>query len=455
MKIFDPLLQYAVILAAGTGSRFGSDEPKQFVRLGGVPIFIRTTRLFLESDVFERVLLVVHPDHLERARSQVEQYLPKSKIEFVTGGSTRTESVELAVRELAGLEDAVIVIHDAVRPFLEFSTVELGLGIIQSGEADGVDTAISSSDTVIRINPETRVISEVPKRSEFLKGQTPQFFLLGKLIQAFDVAKVMNHEFTEECGLLLAAFPNSKILCIEGSERNMKITTKQDLVVAQNLLRIPSLITVRTGSLIDGNVAIIGGSRGLGLELKSELKRQKINVKSFSRSEGQDINNPKGRNSIIDWVSSLNEKTHLVFTIGSILHESILNLEEEKFLNEYRTNLISIALCISETLQRCTPKINSILLIGSTAGLEGREKLISYSSSKAGLVAFMQAVSHELLELGIRINVIVPERIRSELRKEMFLEEDSSYLEEFEVVEVIVECLVGSHHGKIFSVRKI
>ncbi len=449
------LPQYAVVLAAGTGSRFGIDEPKQFIRLGGVPIFIRTLRLFLDKDVFTSVILVVRPEHFILAQGQVDRFLPNSHVQIVVGGSTRTESVELAVTELIGLEDGVVVIHDAVRPFLEFPTVELGLQIIQCGEADGVDTAIPSFDTIVRIDPETRVISEVPKRNEYLRGQTPQFFLLSKLVQAFKIAALTNYEFTEECGLLLAAFPDSKIVCIEGSERNMKITTKQDLITAQNLLRTPSAISVRDKLFINESVTIVGGSRGLGLELKSVLSTQGINAKSFSRSEGQDINDPQGRNSIISWISKLEEKTHLVFTVGSILHDSILNLDEKSFLNEYKTNLISIAMCISEVLQTSRAKIESIVLIGSTAGVEGRENLISYSSSKAGLVAFMQAVSNELLELGIRINVIVPERIRSELRKEVFLEEKSSHLEEFEVVEVILECLVGSHHGKVFSVRKV
>jgi ribitol-5-phosphate 2-dehydrogenase (NADP+) / D-ribitol-5-phosphate cytidylyltransferase len=449
------LPQYAVILAAGTGSRFGSDEPKQFIRLGGIPIFIRTLRLFLDEDVFARVILVVHSEHFMLAQGQLDQFFPKSKVQIVVGGPTRTKSVELAVRELIGVENGVIVIHDAVRPFLEFSTVEQGLQIIQFGKADGVDTAVPSFDTIVRIDPETRIISEVPKRSEYLRGQTPQFFLLSKLIEAFKFAELRDYEFTEECGLLLAAFPDSKIVCIEGSERNMKITTKQDLITAQNLLRTPSSISVRDDLFINGNVAIVGGSRGLGLELKSVLSSRGVNAKSFSRTEGQDINDLQGRISIIDWISNLEEKTHLVFTVGSILHDSILNLDEKSFLNEYKTNLISIAISISEALQRCREKLDSIVLIGSTAGVEGRENLISYSSSKAGLVAFMQAVSNELLELGIRINVIVPERIRSELRKEKFLEEKSSYLEEFDVVEVILECLVGPHHGKVFSVRKM
>ena len=67
----------------------------------------------------------------------------------------------------------------------------------------------------------------------------------------------------------------------------------------------------------------------------------------------------------------------------------------------------------------------------------------------------MQATSDELMALGIRINIVVPERIRSELRREKFLEEDSSYLEELDVIEVILECLTKLHHGNVFSVRKI
>jgi len=126
------LPNYAVILAGGTGSRFGSEEPKQFVRLGGIPIFIRTTRFFLNTGVFARILLVVHPDHIDRAQRLVEQYFSKSQIFIVSGGPTRTESVKLAVKALADLEEGVILIHDAVRPFLEFQTVALHLLMIVS-----------------------------------------------------------------------------------------------------------------------------------------------------------------------------------------------------------------------------------------------------------------------------------------------------------------------------------
>lgn len=449
------LPNYAVILAGGMGSRFGSEEPKQFVRLGGVPIFIRTTKLLLNTGFFTRVLLVVHPDHIDRAQKLIEQYFSNPQILIVSGGQTRTESVKLAINALADEKEGVVLIHDAVRPFLEIQTVKLGLDIIQNGEADGVNTTISSPDTLVRINLDSNLIAEVPKRIEYLRGQTPQFFLLRKLREAFAVAFNFNHEFTEECGLILAAFPDSKILCIEGSERNIKITSKQDLVTAQNLLRMPSPIVSTHKSTNFRNVGVIGGSRGLGLQLKTVLESQGVNVKSFSRREGQDINELVGRKTMIDWLSNLEGKAHLVFTVGSIQNESILNLNEESLISQFKTNLISIMVCISEALQVAQAKIESIVLIGSTAGVEGRESLISYSSSKAGLVAFMQATSDELMSLGIRINIIVPERIRSELRKEKFLQEDSSYLEELEVVEVILECLTKSHHGNVFSVRKI
>jgi short-subunit dehydrogenase len=218
---------------------------------------------------------------------------------------------------------------------------------------------------------------------------------------------------------------------------------------------MPSPIMATNKSTNFKNVGVIGGSRGLGLQLKTLLESQEINVKSFSRREGQDINEPEGRKSIIEWLSNLEGKAHLVFTVGSIQQDSILNLNEESLISQFKTNLISIIVCISEALQVAQTKIESIVLIGSTAGIEGRENLISYSSSKAGLVAFMQATSDELMALGIRINIVVPERIRSELRREKFLEEDSSYLEELDVVEVILECLTKLHHGNVFSVRKI
>jgi 2-C-methyl-D-erythritol 4-phosphate cytidylyltransferase len=446
---------YAIILAAGAGERFGSDQPKQFIRLGGIPIFIRTLRLFHECKQFDQILLVSNPDFLEETKSLIKEYISQCEVTIVPGGSTRTASVAYGLAALDGQSDDLVVIHDAVRPFLDVSVITNGLNLMRNESIDGVNTTISSNDTLVKINPLSKFIQEVPKRREFLRGQTPQFFAINKLKLAFEKMSDSGIEFTEECALLLAAFPDSKILCIDGSEKNVKITSKQDLVIAQNLLRTPSEYDFTNEGRIEDTVVIVGGTNGLGLRLCKELELSGVEVKIFSRRTGNDINDVLGRARILDWIWSSKEKIHLVFTAGTIEIESILTLDEESFINQFRTNVISIAMCISEVVKKSPEKIKSIVLLGSSAGMEGRENLISYSSSKAALVAFMQSVSEELFQLGIRINVIVPERINSELRKSKFVDKESVMLEETDVVKVIKDCLVNLDYGKIISVRKI
>ncbi len=234
------LPRYAVILAAGDGIRFGGDEPKQFIRLGGVPIFIRTLRLFHDSRIFHEILLVTNPKFLEPTRTLVKEYFSDSEVRIVLGGPSRTASVGLALAALDGQSDGLVVIHDAVRPFLNMQVIMNGIRVMQDESVDGVDTVIPSSDTLAKIDPISKQIREVLERSEFLRSQTPRFFVLSKIKQAFEKMRDSRIEFTEECGLLLAVYPKSRILCIDGSEKNIKITTKQDLVLAHNLLKAPS-----------------------------------------------------------------------------------------------------------------------------------------------------------------------------------------------------------------------
>ena len=446
-------LRIGIVLAGGSGRRFGSEQPNQLIRLGGIPILYRTLKIFLEDKSLNTVVVVLPKSNFDSLSNLIKNDFQDSRIVITIGGKSRSESVHLGLKALNATVDGVVAIHDAVRPFLTVDTLRAGFELMESGEFDGINTVIETTDSLVEVDSAQKLVIAVPQRHKFRRGQTPQFFKIKKLKLAFQIVENTLEEYTEECGLMLDAFPNSKIGYIVGMESNIKITTTYDLLIAQNLLRVPRKMPEREPKKIDGVVTIVGGSSGVGRALKESLEKDSILVKSFSRREGQDLNQKIGRNQIIAWLASQLQPVHLVFTIGSLSSSYILSLNEQKVIEEFRTNLISIAMCISEVLQEKHINLLSITLLGSTAGYEGRAGFFSYSSAKAGLVALMQSIQDELRAMSIRINIIVPERIDNELRKRNFADSDKLALKEIDVAKAIRECMESELHGMIISIR--
>jgi len=244
----------AIIAAGGRGSRFGSTQPKQLLALGGVPILKRTVDAFLLGYPFDEVIVALPEELAANPPSYLDDVM------VVAGGARRQDSVANAFREVAP-SSQVIVIHDAARPLVTASLIERTVdAAFKHGAAIA---ALQARDTVKR-GDAARVIRGTLPREEIFLAQTPQAFRVGVLRDALAIASTAMNA-TDEA--MLAEAAGHHVHLVEGDPRNLKITTPEDLMLAEAMAqRDPR--PARTGRaglgydlhrLVEGRPLILGG----------------------------------------------------------------------------------------------------------------------------------------------------------------------------------------------------
>lgn len=212
----------AVVPAAGSGVRFGSATPKQYIELDGRPIVLRTLQRLVRAGVC-RIVLAVDPQARERVLDVMSEV--GAPVEIVNGGATRQESVLAAVRHAATLDAGEwVAVHDAVRPCFSRALWSRLVGAVATTGA--AVPVLTPTDTVHRI--ENGLVTETPPRVELGMAQTPQLFRLGVLLEALEIAARRSHVGTDEAGLVAAA--GHLVAAVEGDPYNVKVTTRDDLV---------------------------------------------------------------------------------------------------------------------------------------------------------------------------------------------------------------------------------
>jgi 2-C-methyl-D-erythritol 4-phosphate cytidylyltransferase len=213
----------ALILAAGSGKRFGAGAPKAFVELAGRPLVQWSVDALSQVQEIEQIVVAMPPGLAAPAG-----------VSAVEGGSVRSESVRLALAAAGGgrARDLVLV-HDAARPLL---TTELAQATIHALEADetidGAIAAVPMTDTVKRVRD--GVVSETLERSELWAVQTPQVFRRAALERALDVPREVLAQATDDAWLIERA--GGRVGVVQSSSENLKVTTPLDLAVAEMLL---------------------------------------------------------------------------------------------------------------------------------------------------------------------------------------------------------------------------
>jgi 2-C-methyl-D-erythritol 4-phosphate cytidylyltransferase len=212
-----------IIPAAGSGSRFGGDIPKQFLALGGKPLVQRVVERFLIDERVARVVVPVAEILLSVVSQSAEE-----RVKFVAGGATRLQSVALGL-ENAGDAD-LIAVHDAVRPFFAIETFHAALDAAR--EHGAALPVIPLADTV-HIVAEERIIS-TPDRSTLAAAQTPQCFRADILRDVIARALREGDDATDEAGL--AAKYGYTVKTVRGDSMNFKITRLEDMAMAERVL---------------------------------------------------------------------------------------------------------------------------------------------------------------------------------------------------------------------------
>src|SRR5512142_149863 len=230
---------HALVLAGGSGDRFGAEMPKQFVRLAGEPILSRTVRAIVAAGI-ERLVVVAHPTWLAETRELVAGLALDIPTAVVAGGMTRNESARNGLAALEAVDDDIVLIHDAVRPLVPREVILRSIEPPLSGRADATDTVIPSADTLVVV--EGDAVVEIPERARFRRGQTPQTFRMSVIRRAYEGAAASGDlQATDDCTLVLRHVPGARIVAVPGDEVNLKITTRTDMVLADRMIQMRTL----------------------------------------------------------------------------------------------------------------------------------------------------------------------------------------------------------------------
>lgn len=216
----------AIIPAAGAGVRMGGGTPKQFLSLEGVPIFVHTLRKFVASPAIDELYLALRAEDMERAKKDIDPERFSKRVCLVAGGPTRQETVARALAE-APATTTLVVVHDAVRPFVELEMIER---IVEAARRDGAAIfGLPSVDTVKQVERQL-ILGTIP-RERIILAQTPQAFRYDILREAFARAAADHYNGTDESSLLERL--SSSVTVLMGSDRNIKITKPSDLPLAR------------------------------------------------------------------------------------------------------------------------------------------------------------------------------------------------------------------------------
>ncbi|HTB25554.1 MAG TPA: 2-C-methyl-D-erythritol 4-phosphate cytidylyltransferase [Puia sp.] len=222
--------KYAVIVAGGSGTRMGSELPKQFLLIHDKPILWYTLHAFLKSYKDIHIILVLPTDYYDPGRAICDEINSLYPIQTIVGGATRFHSVQTGLALIK--EQSVIFVHDGVRCLLSPSLIHLCYEeTLRFGSAI---PCIDSKDSI-------RILSDsgyrAIKRTDVKMVQTPQTFLSDIILSAYQV--VYQEAFTDDASVAEAA--GHSIHLVEGEEDNIKITTPLDLAIAEELLDPPQL----------------------------------------------------------------------------------------------------------------------------------------------------------------------------------------------------------------------
>lgn len=452
----------AIILAGGSGHRLGTDTPKQFLKVAGKKVIEHTLDVFQNHPQIDEIAVVSHPNHV----SEVEALLIKnhySKLKkILQGGEERYLSSLAAIRAYDQGEDVNLIFHDAVRPLVNDRIISDCISALQSYNA--VDVAIKTTDTIIQAN-DTNCISGIPVREYLRNGQTPQAFKLSTIKQAYILA-LQDPEFktTDDCGVVYKYLPDVPVYIVEGEQFNMKLTYKEDLFLLDKLFQLRSAslqsaeLTERAKQLLPTSVIVVfGGSYGIGKDIVDICQCYKSHVYSFSRSTSQtDVSNSSAVSEALREVYEKEGRIDAVINTAGILDkEPLADMDYKDICQSINVNYLGAAIVAKEAYPYLEKSRGSLLLFTSSSYTRGRQLYSLYSSSKAAIVNFVQALSEEWYDCGIRINCINPERTKTPMRIKNFgIEPEESLLDPKKVAIASVNTILSSLTGEVIDVKR-
>lgn len=433
----------------GEGKRFSSSLPKQFHRLSGKKVYLYTLETFVKSQLFKEIILVCHKSYIDEIANDIQALRnTSSPIRVIAGSDTRQLSSEIGIK--SSLFDYVLI-HDAVRPFVSLTILEDNIEALK--KFDACDTCIPSADTIVH-SKDQELITSIPDRSKYLRGQTPQSFKKDLLIKAHENALKNNiTNASDDCQLITT----DPIHIVKGSETNIKITSSFDLCIAEHLLRlkVTPLNSIHKTSLKGKTYVVTGATGGIGQEICNLLESENATIIRLSLSSSEHPIDLTDFNSSKILFEKL-EKTYgafdgLINSVGYLKISPLKNLKAKDLSDLIDKNFTAL----THSCKLCPLKEEAhIINIASSSYSRGRENYAIYSAMKAAVVNFTQGLSEEMPKLSI--NSIIPPRTQTDMRLKNFPKENlSTLLHPKHTAEKVVEILkVKNMTGMTVEIKK-
>lgn len=219
-----------IIAAAGNSTRYGTGKSKQFLILDNTPVLIKSIQAFEEIDDVNEIIVTARKQDFEVIEDFIAQYGVRKVKHIVEGGATRQDSIYAAVEKVDEKAD-LIAVHDGARPLIKREVIE---SVIQKAdEVDAAACAVPVKDTIKIIDSSGKIVT-TPERASLRAVQTPQIFRFSLYKEAIEKAVSEGKQYTDDCQLVESmGYP---VYLVDGDYENIKITTPDDLLVAEKFL---------------------------------------------------------------------------------------------------------------------------------------------------------------------------------------------------------------------------
>lgn len=447
----------AIILAGGVGSRLGMSTPKQFFKVAGKMVVEHTIDVFERNQHIDEIAIVSNPALVADFENIVLRNKWRKVKKILKGGAERYYSSLSAITAYQN-EDANLIFHDAVRPLVSQRIIDDVVKALDTHRA--VNVAVPSADTIIEVDGD--FITNIPDRSRLRRGQTPQAFDRQLISDAYDKAlKDSNFRTTDDCGVVRTYLPEEPIFVVRGEESNMKLTYREDTYMMDKLFQLkstePNDVQIGAESFLGKVAVVFGGSYGIGKNIVEMLEQSGAHVHSFSRSATHTDVGDDNQVALALAAVEQNEGhiDYVINTAGVLNREPLASMEYDTILKAVQTNYmgtVNVALRSRPYLQRTRGKL---IFFTSSSYTRGRAFYSIYSSTKAAIVNFVQAVAQEWDADGISINCINPERTKTPMRQQNFgVEPDETLLMPERVAEATLRTLLTDCTGQVIDVRR-
>lgn len=447
----------AIVLAGGVGSRLGLSTPKQFFKVAGKMVIEHTIDTFERNPHIDEIAIVSNPVYVPDVENIVLRNGWKKVKKILKGGKERYDSSLSAIHAYEGGEEVNLVFHDAVRPLVSQRIIDNVCEALNTYQA--IDVTVPAVDTIIEADGDH--IAAIPDRSRLQRGQTPQAFRLSVISEAYKRAfNDPDFKVTDDCGVVVKYMPEVPVHLVAGEESNMKLTYKEDTFLLDKLfqLRGSQAPDVPGKEHVWRRVAVVfGGSYGIGKDIATELRNAGAKVHSFSRSlTGTDVGNRRDVARALKEVADKEGKIDYVINTAGVLNkEPLCSMDYSIIQAAVQTNYMGTVNVALEAYNYLKQTQGQLIFFTSSSYTRGRAFYSIYSSTKAAIVNFVQAIAQEWESVGIRVNCINPERTKTPMRVKNFgVEPDDTLLKSEVVADATVRCLMADYTGQVIDVKR-